>query len=117
MMPPYIPPPAAELDAATDEAIAGWAAVLADPDPWLEARTPEVAGIGAIIAEQFPDIPAAVLGRILASASMALAAICKASEETGEALGPWDLALCLGFAGTRLAGAAGEMTAVQGVGS
>jgi hypothetical protein len=64
-MPPYIPPPAAELEAATAEAIAGWAAGLASPGPWLKARTAEVSGIAAIIAEQFHDIPAAVLGRVL----------------------------------------------------
>jgi hypothetical protein len=112
-MPPYIPPPAGELEAATEEAIAGWGAALASPEPWVEARAAEVLGIGAIIAEQFHDVPAATLGRILASASMALGAICKAAEVTGEPLEPWDLAGYLGLAGARLAGAGGEMTAVQ----
>jgi hypothetical protein len=112
-MPPYIPPPAAELEAATEEGIAGWAAALASPEPWLEARAPEVLGIGAILAEQFHDVPAATLGRILASAAMALGGICRASERTGEPLGPWDVANYLGLAGARLAAAGGEMTAVQ----
>ena len=111
MTPPYVPPPAGELDAETEEAIAGWAAALTRPDPWLKARVPEVLGIGAIIAEQFPDVPAATLGRILASSAMALGAICKAAEDTGEPLVPWDVALYLGLAGARLV--AGEMTAVQ----
>ena len=56
-MPPYIPPPRAKLEAATEEAITGWAAALASPEPWLKARAPEVLGIGAIIAEQFPRCP------------------------------------------------------------
>ena len=44
---------------------------------------------------------------------MALGGICKASDETGEPLGPWDLANYLGLAGARLAGAGGEVTAMQ----
>ncbi len=116
-MPPFIPPPKGALDAATDEAITGWAAALANPDPWLTEHTPEVLGIGAIIAAQFPDVPAADLGRILVSASMALGSICKAAEITGSPLTPWDLANYLGFAGARLAGSADEMTAAQGEGT
>jgi hypothetical protein len=109
---PYIPSPAGELEAATEEAVTGFAAGFADP--WAKARTGEILGIGAIIAAQFTDIPAAVLGRVLVSASMALGSVCKASQDTGEPLEPWDLACYLGFAGTRLAGAGGELSAVQG---
>lgn len=112
-MNPFIPPPAAELAAATEEGLAGWSAALAAPEPWLKAREGEVGGIAAIIAEQFHDIPAATLGRILASSSMALGGICKASEITGEPLAPWDLANYLGLAGARLAMTGREMDAVQ----
>jgi hypothetical protein len=112
----YIPPPAGVLDAETEEATAAWAAVLAAPDPWLKLRVSEVDGIAAILAAQFPGVPAGDLGRILASASMALGAICAASEATGTPLTPWDLAVTLGYAGTRLATAGGEMAAMQGEG-
>jgi peptidoglycan/LPS O-acetylase OafA/YrhL len=101
------------LAADTDKAIAAWTAGLASPDEWLRPRLPEVGGIAAIIAAQFPDVPAATLGRILASTSMALGGICAASEQTGEFLAPWDLAIMLGFAGAKLAAAGGEMAAMQ----
>jgi hypothetical protein len=113
-MPPFIPPPARELEAATEEAIAEWTAALENPDLWLRSRESEIQGIGAILAEQFRDVPAATLGRILASASMALGAICNASQMTGAPLTPWDLANYLGYAGARLAGTGGEMTAMHG---
>src|SRR5277367_4449465 len=112
-LPRFIPPPRENLDAATEEAITSWAAALANPNWWLRTRTPEVLGIGAIIAAQFPDVPAGTLGRILASASMALTAVCKASEATGQPLHPQDLSVYLGLAGARLAAAGGEMTAAQ----
>ena len=112
-MPPYIPPSASALEADTDKAIAGWSAALKAPDPWTQARTGEIDGIAAIIAAQFPGIPAATLGRVLASASMAIGSICSASEVTGEPLSPWDLAAYLGFAGTRLAMAGGEIDAME----
>jgi hypothetical protein len=117
MSAPYIPPPVSELDAATDEAVAAWTAALAKPNRWLKTRQPEVLGIGAILAAQFPDVPAATLGRILASAAMALGGLCKASEVTGAPLEPWDLSSCLGLAGARLTAAGGEMTAAQGGGT
>jgi peptidoglycan/LPS O-acetylase OafA/YrhL len=113
-MPPFIPPPAQALAADTEKAIAALTAGLADPDEWLRPRLDEVGGIAAIIAAQFPDVPAATLGRVLASASMALGSVCAASADTGEPLAPWDLAVMLGFAGAKLAAAGGEMSAVQG---
>lgn len=112
-MRPFIPPPASELEAATGEAITAWSAALANPGPWLKSHAPEVLGIGVIIAAQFPDVPASVLGRILASASMALSSVCMASERTGYPLTPQDLADYLGYAGARLAASGGEMTAAQ----
>jgi hypothetical protein len=116
-MPPFIPPPAQVLDAATETAVTAWIAGLADPDEWLAPRLTEVGGIAAIIGAQFHDVPAATLGRILASTSMALGGICAASEHTGGTLRPWDLAVMLGFAGAKLAAAGGEMSAVQGGGA
>lgn len=112
-MPPYIPPPAQVLDAETGKAITAWTAGLESPDEWLRPRLPEVDGIAAIIGAQFADMPAAELGRILASASMALGAVCAVSEQTGEPLTPWDLTVLLGFAGAKLAAAGQEMTAMQ----
>jgi hypothetical protein len=97
-MPPFVPPPASELEAATQETITELAAGLANPGPWLKSREGEILGIGAIIAEQFPDVPASVLGRILVSASMALGAICRASDMTGAPLAPRDLTSYLGYA-------------------
>jgi hypothetical protein len=111
--PPYIPPPAAVLNAATDEAIAVWAAALAGPDAWVRLRRSEISGVAAIIAAQFPDVPAADLGRVLASASMALTAICRASDLSGARLAPADLSVMLGLAGAKLAAAGGEITAAQ----
>jgi hypothetical protein len=111
---PFIPPPASVLAAETDRAIAAWTAGLASPDEWLGPRLPEVDGIAAIIAAQFPDVPADTLGRILASASMAIGAVCAAMGQTGEPLAPWDLAIMLGFAGAKLAAAGGEMAAIHG---
>jgi hypothetical protein len=113
-MPPFIPPPAAVLAADTEKAIAAWTAGLASPDEWLSPRLPEVAGIAAIIAAQFPDVPADTLGRILASASMATGAVCAAMEQTGEFLAPWDLAIMLGFAGAKLTATGGEIAEMQG---
>lgn len=113
MIPPYIPPPAGVLDAATDEALASWTAGLTNPDAWLRPRLPEVAGIAAIIAAQFPGIPADALGRILASTSMALGAVCEAAKETGMPLDAWDVAVMLGFAGAKLAATGGEISAIQ----
>jgi hypothetical protein len=110
---PFIPPPTQVLDAETDKAIAAWTAGLADPDEWLRPRLIEVDGIAVIIAAQFPDMPAADLGRILASASMALGAICGACSNVGVPLNPWELTIMLGFAGTKLAAAGGEITAAQ----
>jgi hypothetical protein len=113
-MPPFIPPPASVLAADTDKAIAAWTAGLASPDGWLSPRLPEVAGIAAIIAAQFPDVPAGTLGRILASASMATGAVCAAMGQTGHPLAPWDIAVMLGFAGAKLAATGGEISAMQG---
>lgn len=109
----YIPPPAGQLDASTDEAIAAWTAALAAPDLWLESRLSTVDGLAAIAASQFPGVPSADLGRILASAALALGSICGASKKAGVPLAPWDLATILGLAAARLVAAGGEIAAMQ----
>jgi len=62
-------------------------------------------GIVSIIAVQFPDVPAAVLGRVVLSSAMAAGAVLGAGTVTGA--GDWDggdVVSLLAMAGARLAG-------------
>lgn len=113
---PFVPPSGGELDAATDEAATAWSAALADEALLRRLRISrsEVDGIAAIIATQFPDVPAVTLGRVLVSAAMSVEAVVKAHEMTGRRCTPTSLSVRLGMAGAQLATTGGEMTAMHG---
>ncbi len=96
---PFIPD-RAELDAGTGEALGRARKMAADI-----GDSSVLDGIVSIIAVQFPDVPAAVLGRVVLSSAMAAGAVLNAAAVTGA--GDWDgddVVSLLAMAGARLAG-------------
>lgn len=69
----FIPPPKSDLEASTEQGLA----MLAElGEGGFEGY--EVEGVVSILAVQFPDIPAAVLGRVVMSAAMCAGAVVSA---------------------------------------
>jgi hypothetical protein len=94
---PFVPPSQAELDQAVDGAIIEGLRVAAEFDEGA------LDGIGAMLAVQFPDIPCAVLGRIVLSAAMAAGSYVRAMAELGQRV-PAAMAVdLLAAAGARMA--------------
>jgi hypothetical protein len=96
---PFIPD-RESLDAGTEEALARAREMAAGV-----GGSHVLDGIVSIIAVQFPDVPAAVLGRVVLSSAMAAGAVLGAAAVTGAA--DWDggdVVNLLAMAGARLAG-------------
>lgn len=69
----FIPPPKSDLEASTEQGLAMLARV---GEGGFENY--EIEGIVSILAVQFPDIPAATLGRVVMSAAMSAGALAAA---------------------------------------
>jgi hypothetical protein len=108
-----VPPPDSHLQAETERAVNTWIAARVGGHPWIKARTGEVDGLAAIMASQFPDVKAGTLGRVNASAAMALNAIRFASDLADKPLTKEDLILYLGFAGAKLVADGREIAAME----
>lgn len=106
----FIPPSQADLEAETEKALtaARSLAVQREHAGGFPSGA-ELDGIAALLAVQFPAVPAAVLGRVLVSAAMAAGSVVKAVEITGVVTGRRplngnDVVELLAMAGARLAG-------------
>lgn len=93
-------PDRANLDASTEEALGRARKMAGDL-----GDSHVLDGIVVIIAVQFADVPAAVLGRVVLSSAMAAESVLDAAEMTGASA--WDgsdVITLLAMAGARLAG-------------